>query len=93
MVPTSGNLCFIIFLHITITNGWADLNNYYKNASEVLQGLIPYSQTRFEYPPLALVFMAIPYALSWNKESFFVFYSILACLFFFIGVQYLYNPT
>ncbi len=82
---------FIIFLHVAITNGWADLNNYYKNASEVLQGLIPYSQTRFEYPPLALVFMVIPCALSWNKESFFVFYSVLACLFFFIGVHYLYK--
>ena len=91
VMKISAVFLFIIFLHIAITNGWADLNNYYKNASEVLQGLIPYSQTRFEYPPLALVFMAIPYALSWNKESFFVFYSILACLFFFISVQYLYK--
>lgn len=81
----------ILFLYVELLDNWSDLNNYYLNASEVLQGLMPYSQTKFEYPPLSLLFMIVPCGMSWNKESFFVFYVLLACLFFFISVHFIYK--
>lgn len=85
----SAILILIIFIYVVVANNWTDLNNYYKTASEVLQGSMPYSQSKFEYPPLSLVFMIVPCMLSWNKESFFCFYAIFACLFFFISIHYI----
>lgn len=64
---------------------WGDLNNYYVNAGNVLDGLMPYSETPFEYPPLALVFMIVPRMLSWDLDSFYYICTVQALIFVAIG--------
>lgn len=68
---------------------WGDLNHYYKNAGDVLSGLVPYSEMAFEYPPLSLLFMLIPRILSWNLESFYYCCAIQTYIFITIGTYVL----
>ena len=64
---------------------WGDLNNYYVHAGDVLDGLMPYSEAPFEYPPLALVFMLVPRMLSWDLDSFYYICTAQALVFIIIG--------
>lgn len=49
---------------------WGDIDNYYVHAERFLDGSMPYSGFDFEYPPLAIVFMAVPALVSWDLESY-----------------------
>lgn len=68
---------------------WGDLNHYYRNAGDVLSGLMPYSEMAFEYPPLSLFFMLIPRILSWNIDSFYYCCAIQTYCFITIGTYVL----
>ena len=68
---------------------WGDLDHYYKNAGDVLSGLMPYSGMAFEYPPLSLVFMIIPRVLTWDLESFHYGCAVLTYVFIVIGSYFL----
>lgn len=68
---------------------WGDLDHYYKNAGDVLSGLMPYSGMAFEYPPLSLVFMLIPRVLTWDLESFHYGCAVLTHVFIVIGSYFL----
>ena len=75
----------IVTIYTQITNTWNDLNNYYRNAGDVLNGLMPYSETVFEYPPLALIFMVIPRIFSWDLTSYHYVSALQALVFILIG--------
>lgn len=79
----------IVLCYTIVYNAWGDLNNYYNNAGDVLSGLMPYSEAKFEYPPLCLVFMLIPRILTWSKESFYYGCAILTYVFLIIGIYFL----
>lgn len=70
-------------------NMWGDLDHYYDNAGDVLSGLMPYSEAKFEYPPLSLLFMLIPRVLTWDLESFHYGCAILTYVFLVVGSYFL----
>ena len=71
-------------LVINANDIWGDVDHYWVNISEVLvEHRMPYSETKFEYPPLALVIFAIPRLVSWDLNSFrfaFAFFSAFTYL-------------
>ncbi len=75
----------IVLIYTELSGMWGDLDHYYVNAGDVLDGKMPYSESQFEYPPFALVFMLIPRLLSWNLESFHFACAILAYVFIILG--------
>ena len=78
-------LSLLVLLYTIGHNAWGDLDHYYDNAGDVLNGLMPYSESKFEYPPLSLVFMLIPRILSWNLESFYFVCAIQTYIFLIIA--------
>lgn len=82
-------ICLYVVSHIYIDKPWGDLRNYYVNAGDVLDGKMPYSEAKFEYPPLALIFMLIPRILSWSPVSFYSLCMIEAFIFILIGAYFL----
>lgn len=78
-----------IVLIVTSFGLWGDLDHYYANAGDLLDGKMPYSEYQFEYPPLSLVFMLIPRLLTWNLESFHYGCAILTYVFLAIGARFL----
>lgn len=75
---------FATGVFVSIRSMWGDVDHYWVNISEVIiDGRMPYSETQFEYPPLALVIFAVPRLLSWDLESFRILYA------FFAGLTYL----
>ncbi len=80
-------IALAIILVVTLVYGLffnsfeSDVKNYYDNISQLLDNhLMPYSEYTLEYPPLSLAFLIIPKLLSWNFESFAVFFSIEAVI-------------
>lgn len=60
-----------VVLAITVlADKWGDIDNYYVHAERFLDGEMPYSGFGFEYPPLAIVLMAIPALVSWDLGSY-----------------------
>jgi len=83
-------LLMVVILAVTaIQCRWSDLNNYYSNAGDVLHGLIPYSEMKFEYPPLALVFMIVPRLIAEDLQGFYYASALLSYLFFVIGIFFM----
>lgn len=68
---------------------WGDLDHYYANAGDVLDGKMPYSMFQFEYPPVSLLFMLIPRIFTWNLNSFHYGCAILTYVFFILGSYFL----
>lgn len=79
----------LVLIGTALFNMWGDLDHYYDNAGDVLSGLMPYSEAKFEYPPLSLVFMLIPRVLTWDLESFHYGCAILTYVFLAIGSYFL----
>lgn len=72
---------FATGVFVSIRSMWGDVDHYWVNISEVIiDGRMPYSETQFEYPPLALVIFAVPRLLSWDLESFRILYAFFAGL-------------
>lgn len=80
------SLMVIVLGYTAEHNLWGDLYNYYINAGDVLNGLMPYSEMRFEYPPFALTFMLIPRLLTQTEQGFFYASALLSYLFFALGI-------
>lgn len=59
-------------------------DRFWKDANPLFNGEIPI----MEYPPFALVFMAIPRIFGWTAESYNVFYVIEVFIFMVIGLIY-----
>lgn len=68
---------------------WGDLEHYYYNAGDVLDGRMPYSGFRFEYPPMSLLFMLVPRLLTWDLHSFYYGCAVLTYVFIVIGSYFL----
>ena len=68
----------VVFAVLLISGVWGDVDHYWVNINEVLvDHKMPYSEAKFEYPPLALIVFAIPRFLSWDLMSFRVVYAFL----------------
>lgn len=64
-------------------NIWDDVGNYYKQWMLMSEGKVPYKDFIFEYPPLAIPFIALPGLLCFGGEDLYgVFFTILstACM-------------
>lgn len=59
-------------------------DRYWKDANPLFNGHIPI----MEYPPFALVFMAIPRLFGWTAQAYEVFYVIEVFVFMVIGLVY-----
>ena len=59
-------------------------DRYWKDAEPLFNGHIPL----MEYPPFALVFMAIPRLFGWTAEAYEVFYVMEVFVFMVIGLVY-----
>ena len=59
-------------------------DRYWKDANPLFNGHIPI----MEYPPFALVFMAIPRLFGWTAQAYEVFYVIEVFVFMVIGLIY-----
>lgn len=82
--------CLIVMLSLYVWGrSWDDLENYYANAGDVLDGRMPYSDAKFEYPPVALIFMLILRILSWSPVSFYCGFMIETLVFLLIGAYLL----
>lgn len=79
----------LVLIWTARSNMWSDLDHYYDNAGDVLSGLMPYSEAKFEYPPLSLLFMLIPRILTWDLNSFHYGCVILTYVFLIIGSYFL----
>lgn len=79
----------LVLIGTARSNMWGDLNHYYDNAGDVLNGLMPYSEAKFEYPPLSLLFMLIPRIFTWDLNSFHYGCAVLTYVFIAIGSYYL----
>ncbi len=79
----------VVLIFTELCGMWGDLDHYYVNAGDVLDGKMPYSESRFEYPPLSLVFMLIPRILTWDLNSFHYGCAILTYVFIVIGSYFL----
>lgn len=82
-------LMIVVVLYTSQNNLWGDLNHYYENAGDVLEGKFPYSDSKFEYPPFSLIFMIIPRILSWDVTSYYYACTIFTYVFFTIGLIFL----
>lgn len=70
--------------------GWSDVSHYYSNISNLVdEGLVPYRDYVFEYPPLALLFMLVPKIFSVSEETFGYSYLTFAFIFFLIGAHFI----
>ncbi len=85
MVATSA----VVLICTEFYGMWGDLDHYYVNAGDVLDGKMPYSESRFEYPPLSLVFMLTPRILTWDLNSFHYGCAVLTYVFIIIGSYFL----
>ncbi len=79
----------IVLIYTEQRGLWGDIDHYYANAGDVLDGKMPYSESRFEYPPLSLIFMLIPRILTWDLNSFHYGCAILTYVFIVIGSYFL----
>ena len=69
-----------------VNNGWGDVNNYYRNASSVIDHhLMPYRDDVFEYPPFMMMFFIIPKLLSYDIASYHTSFFILSTIFLVIN--------
>ena len=91
VVVLAAAISLAVLLFTEFCDHWGDIDHYYKNAGDVLDGLMPYSEAPFEYPPLSLVFMLIPRILSWDLSSFHFACAILTYVFLVIGGYFLYR--
>ena len=74
---------------IVIRNAWGDVDHYWVNISEVLiDHRAPYSDTHFEYPPVALAIFAIPRLVAWDLNSFRYAYAVFAGLAYLVSMRY-----
>lgn len=69
----------ILFLLPSIIS---DLGYYYVQSVKILSGLIPYTQFKFEYPPLAILPIWLPglfskYFMELNESSYYKFYRFI----------------
>ena len=72
---------------ISYTNGWMDVNHYWDNINEWYDdGLIPYKDYVFEYPPLSLLIFLIPRLFSWDLDSYHFMYAIFSMIAY-IGIS------
>ena len=80
---------FAIFLWICIQEAWGDVDHYWVNINEVVvDHRMPYSETMFEYPPLALLVFSVPRLFSWNLDSFRFAFAFFAGLTYLVSMRY-----
>lgn len=82
-------VCAYVLKFTDAEDYWGDLYNYYRNTSDVIDGNTIYSESRFEYPPLAMLFMLIPRVLTPDEHSFFYAYAVLVYIFLAIGIFFI----
>ena len=79
----------VAVIAIEIRGAWGDVDHYWVNISEVLiDHRMPYSDTHFEYPPVALAIFAVPRLLSWDLNSFRYVYAAFAGLTYLVTMRY-----
>jgi hypothetical protein len=82
-------LIVLMFIPIIIYFAkWADVDHYFTYASYVVEGLVPYRDFDFEYPPLSLLFMVIPRLFTSDHDTYCIIQTFQAFIFFAIGVYY-----
>lgn len=91
MLPVLALISFFILVFTGSNYYWGDLDHYYVNAGDVLNGLIPYKDIMFEYPPLSLVFMIVPRAISWDLNSFHYICAAMTYVWIALGIYFLYK--
>lgn len=79
----------VVLVFTAVMDKWADLDNYYAHAGDLLDGRLPYSGFRFEYPPLALALMTVPRLFSWDLGSYHIACAALAYVFLFVAAAVL----
>ena len=83
---------FVVLIPITAYyNKWGDIDNYFGYASDVVNGMMPYRDFGFEYPPLSIVFMTIPRLFSSDQSVYSVLQALFSFVFFAIGIYYVYK--
>lgn len=75
----------VVLAFTALTDKWSDLDHYYDNVGDLLDGRMPYSGFQFEYPPLSLAFMLVPRLLSWDMASYHIACVVWAYVFIIIG--------
>ncbi len=68
-----------------------DISLYFNTAHQWFAGLVPFRDFTIEYPPGALLFMAVPHFLGSNPESYKVWYSLLIVFFLTVCTSLLYD--
>jgi hypothetical protein len=64
-----------------VDHNWSDINLYKMLSDRILAGQTPYVDFQLEYPPLALIFFAIPGLISSITGNFDIPYRLLMMLF------------
>ncbi len=71
----------VVLSSFAILDYWGDVDHYWKNIQEwYADGLVPYKDYVFEYPPLSMLVFLIPRLVSWDLGSFHYAFTIFAAL-------------
>jgi len=84
-------LIFVWLFNTIYTTPYSATGIYYKYASQLINGLVPYRDFSFEYPPFALFFFALPRLLTSNYDTFALYYHYEVLVFVLIGLLVVYS--
>ncbi len=81
----------LVIAYVIYRGKWGDIEHYFYQANCVFEGLVPYRDFVFEYPPFALFIMLIPRVFTADYNTYCYLQALMCSAFFLIGVWYLYR--
>ena len=77
---------FIVIFNTIYPIKYSAVGLYFNDASKILNGLVPYRDFTFEYPPLAAVFFLIPRLITSKYSTYSILYHAEVLIFLILGL-------
>ncbi len=82
----------VVMVIIDVVGVWGDVDYYWKSINSVyVDHRMPYSDVKFEYPPLAILVFLIPRVFSWDLQSFRVMFGIFTIIAYVVALYFSYK--
>jgi uncharacterized membrane protein len=81
---------FIVIFNTVYPIKYSAVGLYFNDASKILNGLLPYRDFTFEYPPLAAVFFLIPRLITSTYSTYSILYHGEVLIFLILGLMMLF---
>lgn len=82
---------FIVIFNTIYPIKYSAVGLYFNDASKILNGLVPYRDFTFEYPPLAAVFFLIPRLITSKYSTYSILYHAEVLIFLILGLIVLFT--